>query len=133
MPWSNRRPQPLFRNISHTPRVAHLVNIAWASRPRDSRTLPFFVDSSQCVTRRVWGSRCPVITTSSRIDEYGTDEGISGAQKCGLQGVPVVELGLCDHLSDSQLADLAGEGMFIPNVACIMVACFLNKHATWWS
>ncbi len=143
MPWSRRSPQPKLDGVPCTPRVLQAINIAWAwaTAAQDRHDMgrdmafPFYIDCSQCVSRKVWSHRIPTLTTTSCIYDYENDSVITGAQKCGLQGMPIIDLApkLQEAgLSDIEMSDLAGEAMFLPTLGTILAAVFLSRTATWW-
>lgn len=132
-PWTDRRPAPALRNVPDSMRVRELVNIAWASRPRPERHLPFFVDVSQDVSRKPWSSHPPCLTRSSVIYSFEADDVVSARGKLALQGFLVRELRGLELLLDSDKSDMAGEAMCLPNLATVLVALWLSPAASWWA
>ena len=71
-PWTNKSPAPLLRLVPPQPRVLELINIAWGARlssndPRQPLTAQelckdYFVDISQDVARKPWGTGMSTMT-----------------------------------------------------------------------
>jgi hypothetical protein len=116
-------------DVPPSKRMREALDIAWAAGPK---TFPLYIDLSQCISRKKWGSEGFCLTTTSLIYDFEMDQVWSPKAHLALQGHPVTDLSL-EGFSQSDLKDLAGEGMFIPCVGMLMLAIFLNPHSPWWA
>ena len=135
-PWTKPKgkPGPLMSGVSKTSRALDILDVAWGSRPKAERSLPFFVDLSQCVSHRPWGTSPPCLATSTCLYDYSADGMVTSAGKLALQGWPVAETAALQAAqSETSLGDLAGEAMFLPNVASLLLAVFLSRDGPWWA
>ncbi len=125
-----------FANISmNHDRIRELLEIAYGSiHPSDRANIKhngFYVDVSQCVTRRKWGHHIKTLCTSHLLYDVPGERFCTGRDSLTLQGVPVeISSG---STSESKLRELAGEGMFAPSVATMMLALVLNPLSPWWA
>ena len=127
------RALPRLAGVGDSRRVRELLDIAWGSRPHGQRTYPFYADYSQQVDRKPWGVAPPCLTTSTALYSYKADAVVTGTGLLALQGMAVSDVPALTSLSDKDKTDLAGEAMFVPNVATILLAVFLNPESPWWS
>lgn len=127
------RALPRLAGVGQSSRVHELLDVAWGSRPHGQRTYPFFADYSQQVDRKPWGVTPPCLTTSTALYSYEADAVVTGTGLLVLQGMSVSDVPVLANLTDSDKTDLAGEAMFIPNLATILLAVFLNPESPWWS
>jgi hypothetical protein len=130
-PASGARRPPLLTGVPANRRFADVINIAWASRPIERRTLPFFCNYTQRPTRTPWGTSIKTLTTSSRVYDYGRDRTITPAEALLLHGHPVLEMDL-SMFSASSLFHSVGESMCCPCVGSLLLAFYLNPHGAWW-
>jgi hypothetical protein len=111
-----------------------VIEVAFASldraAPKKAMKGGFFIDLSQCVSRKKWGTKIHTLTQSTVLYEVGKDRLCTGSQHLSLQGMPS-ELSRA-NLTDSELRKLAGEGMFLPSVASVLLAVTLNPMAPWF-
>jgi hypothetical protein len=89
------------------------------------------VDISQCVSRRWWSSGALLVHTGSKMYDFEHDQLLTPLANCSLQGMPTPDLDF-GSLSSTDIRDLAGEAMFLPNLATILWAVYANEHAPWW-
>jgi hypothetical protein len=120
----------MFPGVPHSLRMREAIEIGWGSRKAPQGTLPFLIDISQCVSRKFFSEGGLVVMPHSLFYDYGSDRVLPALAHMVLQGVPV-EVGL-QELSHSEVRDLAGDGMFLPNLATVLVAAYLNPHGLWW-
>ena len=131
-PWTQKSPAPLLRGLpDSSPRMQDVLDVSWASRKYRDRTFPWVVDVSQCISRKLWGPVCPCLTTRSCIYDFEVDGVWPVEGKFVAMGWPTEVDFSC--VTESEKQDLIGEGMFGPNVACLVLAFFLNPHGPWWS
>ena len=130
-PWTEQGEKKLAF-VPQSPRMREAIDLAWPSRLVGSRPLPFFIDLSQCASRRRWGQMLPCLTTSSVFYSYEDDRVLSKEAHLILQGFPVDDLVLTG-LTPSNVGDLAGEAMSLPCLATILIAVVLNPAASWWN
>ena len=50
-----------------------------------------------------------------------------------MMGHPILESEPLQNTSEDEKDDLAGEAMFLPNLASVLVGIYLNAHAPWWN
>jgi len=133
-PWTqpSGKAPPKLTGTSKNPRVLDVLNISWGSRKPALRGFPWWTDWSQMVDRKPWGTTVPCLTKSSRLYSFGDDESIGATSMLALQGWPMKEV-VTSSLKESELAEIAGEGMFLPNVATILMALYLSPTSPWWS
>ena len=132
-PWTQAPgTPPRLSGVPDSARMRDLIDIAWSSRHRKHRTLPFYCDISQCASRMKWGTELGCMTTSARIYDFGQDKVLSSFDMFLLQGLPAREMHFVEG-SHRQLYKLAGEGMFCPSVSMLMLAVRLNPLAPWWA
>ena len=128
-PWTSTG--KLLTGVPKSKRMLDAMNIAWASRPVPERTLPVYMDLPQCVRRKTWGPAVPCLTRSTILYDFASDQVVPTAGLLALLGFPVSDLDL-SGLSESDLADLTGEGFFLPCVGAILASIFLNPAGPWW-
>ena len=113
-----------------SPRCRDMIELGWAARPVARRGLPWFCNVSQCCTRRPWGATLKTLCTNTRIWSYSQNRMLEGADYYTLQGFPIGEWSFED-VSVHQLNLMSAEGMFLPNLAVLMLAIFLSPSAPW--
>ncbi len=129
-PWS--RHSPKCSGVSPTNRAIDAIDLAWASRPLSQRTLPFYVDVSQCPSRGRWGPGLRTSMQNTRWYSYELDRLLLPDEMAFLMGLPIEELDLSEF-TQTQLYERVGEAMFAPCVATVLMAVFMNPHAPWWA
>jgi len=136
-PWTDKHgDRPQLLGVPCRTRSIEAINIAWGSRPKASRTFPFYCDQSQCVSRHRWGSSFPCLVTNTEAYDYEKDAVVNGFGNLALQGIPteiIKEAGERGVLTSANAKDLAGEAMFCPCLATVAMGIFLNRHAPWWN
>ena len=131
-PWTQPavgEPPKLLGVRSATAR--EVLDLAWASRPKEGRTFPFFVDISQCATRATWGPTLGCQTRSTRIYDFEQDRVLNVMDMLLLQGLPSTSMAMCNS-RETEAHLFAGEGMFIPCLASIVLGIYLCPSAPWW-
>jgi len=110
-------------------RIRDVLEVAWCSRPPSERTVDnFFCDCNQSVYREPWGALKTLITSSFLFD-FARGSILSGRDHFLLQALPsTMQLGT---LSESKQRELAGEGIFVPCLATVLLAYYLNPKAPW--
>ncbi len=129
--WSAGSQREL-RGVPNSARMRDAIQISWGSRKPRQRSLPWMQDLSQCTSRRPWGPVIPCVTTSALIYDFSIDACMTSRDVLLAMGFPVRTMDLC-NLSPVQLTDVAGEFIFLPNLAIIIVALYLNPLAPWWT
>lgn len=132
MPWTGGKEKKSLIRLPNCARVVDLVNVSWGSRPHGDRSFPWYTDASQDVSRAPWGSLVPCLTTSCIIYDHELDIAWDARAKLTAMGFPTDQLDLSD-IPESKLHDLIGEGMFLPNIASLILAAFLSPSAAWWA
>ena len=123
----------LLRGVPPSPRMREAIDLAWSSRPPAERTLPFYLDLSQCITRKRWSAKGGLcLTTGALYYDYRHDTVWPQESHLALQGLPMKDIEI-SFLTPAQCADLAGEAIFLPCMATLMAGIFLNPFAAWWS
>jgi hypothetical protein len=115
-------------------RIRDVLEIACASIPSHLRKQTmkdgFFVDVSQCVSRKKWGSGVKTLCTGTMLYDLGNARVCTSNQHLALQGLPS-ELSFAG-ISESKKRELAGEAMFLPSMATVLLAVVLNRESPWW-
>jgi hypothetical protein len=134
-PWteapSGQRPK--LEGVTDNARYRDTIDIAWAAAlmKNPMSPLPFYVNFSQCPTRKPWSSALRCLTTSTKVYDFARDKVLSSEELLLLQGIPAPDLKL--HMfSESSLLHAVGEAMFCPCIGAIMLGVYLNPHAPWW-
>lgn len=127
-PWTDSMPPHQVVGAPSTCRIHELVNLSWAARKPRERTLPWFTDLSQCVSRKPWWPECPCINTSSMIFDHEQERVWGVEEKMAALGWPISRMAFPASMTTAQQHDLVGESMCAP---CIVLATFLNE-APWW-
>jgi len=126
-PWTQAGKE--LRFVPRSSRMRDVLDVAWAS---SERRTPLHCDLSQCVSRKRWSHDiAPCLTGSTVMYDFAADEVWSAVCNLAVQGHPVKDLSL-SNLSAAQVRDLAGEGIFLPNLAVVLCGLFLNSKAPWW-
>ena len=112
-------------------RQTDVTDVAWMSRPKGSRTLPFFADLSQCVSRTPWGTSLGTVCTSSIIYDFEKDSVISSDMLLGLMGFLPGSFDLSE-VSASKQRRMIGEAIFVPNLTAAVMGVYLNPHNPLW-
>jgi hypothetical protein len=132
-PWTNNPGEPKkLWEVPRSSRHMDLVDVAWASRDVTARDMPFFTDISQDVAWRPWGPRPPCLTTSSIVFDFQADQIWSPCAKLAAHGWPVADVLIPSSFQGRDLDDLVGESMYLPNVAAVLLAIYLNPLSPWW-
>jgi hypothetical protein len=136
-PWTDR---PAFRGhgLRSDGRIIDILNIAWIDRRSKARRSSdpddlvkgFFVNVSQSVSRRAWGS-IMALTQNSVIYTYEHDMVMSPEMNMRMQGFPS-NLNL-DDLTDNQVRSLAGEAFCLPCIGSALYGFFLCSKGLWWT
>lgn len=120
---SHPKRRPALRGLTGTPRQTALVNHAlrswcWARRLDPAALLvgDLFLDISQCVSRRPWGSTIRALTSSTSIYSFRHDRLLVPEELMQVYGWPRPSrvLGASEA---AQLADLVSECMPLPSLA----------------
>ncbi len=105
-------------------RAKELLEIACATvSPKDRHAVMkkgFYADVSQCVSSKRWGPVVKSLCTSSLIYDVGRCRMLSGKHHLALLGFPL-ELD-SESLSEPKRREMAGEAMFVPSIAIILLA-----------
>ncbi len=124
-----------FRDIPlRSQRWRDVLEVAFASVPHEQRAQAlaggFYIDLSQCVSRKKWGFKCFTMTSSTVLYDLGRQTICTGRQHLALQGFPdEVQTG---DLEDGEIRKLAGQAIFLPNLATVLLAVFLCDTVPWW-
>jgi hypothetical protein len=118
----------VFAGVSNE-REKDLCEIAWLSRPvADRKPEGFYIDVSQSADRKPWGSlRC--LTSSSCIVDVEAKKLLQPHHHMLLQGHGSEET--TSIVSDSMCVQLAGQGMFVPSLATVLLPAILQSRAHW--
>lgn len=124
-----------FRGVPpHLERMREALEIAYASIPAAQRSSArsggFYMDLSQCVTREKWGQVIKTLYTSTILYDFAREKVCSGFENLLLQGMPA-ELDY-SMLAESKRRQAAGEAMFAPSIASVLVAVVLSRRSPWW-
>jgi len=110
-------------------RCRDLLEIAWSSRAvRDRRRAGVYVDVGPSAERCKWGS-LKRLTKRSVIVDFEGCRVLSPRHLLALQGHPAEAK--FDSLSLIQQARMAGEGMFLPSLAMVLLPVIVTKAAPW--
>jgi hypothetical protein len=133
-PWTepqDGRPRPTLRGVPPNKRYVDTINLAWASRPPESRSLPFFVNFSQCPTRSPWGPHMKTLTTSSKVYDFKRDRVFTPFECLLFHGFPVNKLDFT-MFEQTKLMDATGEMMSCPCLGSVLLGIYLNSNGPWW-
>jgi hypothetical protein len=65
--------------------------------------------------------------------EHEAQEVWSARAMLAVQGLPVADLEeQLGSVSEADIANMAGEGFFLPNACAILLAIMLNSHGPWF-
>ena len=95
-PWTAKRHIHLLKGVPESGRDVDMLDIFWRKRPRAYRTLPWFVDLSQCVSRQFACESMRCLTQSSRIYSYARGSVIAPEETLLIMGLPAWQLRLDD-------------------------------------
>ncbi len=106
-----------------------LVDVSWKMRPAGQK--PWYCDVSQGYKGEPWSAIVPCITQGSTIYSYDADTVIDAEGKLLIFGHPTEDA--LPKVKRSDLEDMVGESMFLPDIGTVMMAVFLNKMSPWWA
>jgi hypothetical protein len=131
-PWKDYGgKQKEYKGLAVTPRILDAIEVAWGSKPPMERdTADFYVDVSQCVSRKKWG---PLRTFcgGTSIYSFARDEVLNFVQCLMLQGLPPCSQDVVANLPGSSLKDLIGESMCAPCLGTVLASIYLLPKAPW--
>lgn len=132
-PYTTRSPRPRMLGVPDSERMRDLLDVAEADRLRRGLSSDgFYCDLSQSVRRCPWGP-LRTLTVNSAVYDFGREMVLSPLEEMALQGFPAVELASSAGLRDpSVVCSWAGQAMFVPCVAALKLAYFLNSWGPWW-
>ena len=135
--------------LPRTERVLSIVDTVCAQKIKDAR-IPLslikeesiskimancVVDISQNPCRRAFSKPAPdstnilpCLTSSSRLYAYGVDRMLYGAEHFALQGWDKNNVVAPAGVSEIKLAEMAGQGMFVPSIGSILWSVYCVKQ-----
>ena len=121
-----------LQGVPSSMRSRTLIDVAWGSRPAKARTARgFFVDLSQSVARSSsWGTRL-CFRQNTICYSYEVDRVLCAREVMAIQGFPIRDLPLSDLPSASKLHGYAGESMYLPSIATILIAAICTDYVPW--
>jgi hypothetical protein len=135
------RPEFKGLGLSHLPRVRACVNAAWAHRltslerlgiSRADAHIGYWVDASQCISRKKWG-RLGTVQQNSMKYSFELDLCLTGLDVVALLGLPhSAVLKAKGVLSESDLRSLGGEAFSAPCIGACVYMYYLNRSGPWW-
>jgi hypothetical protein len=111
-------------------RAMDLCEIAWAARTVEELASPtFYIDISQSADRKPWGTHIRCLTSSSCIVDMHKKRILSPVHHLLLQGHP--KEAAVEILTPNMQTKLAGQGMFLPSLATILLPLLVQSRAPW--
>ena len=133
MPYDRAFPG-LLSQVTSSDRQREAINIVYFylkhKRKMLGQRFEWYVDVSQCIGRSFGGRRLPCVTTSSIIFSFNLQRLLSPEELLVLMGLWHPQSIL--ECKPGFLKRAVGEAMFVPNVASILLAFFVNPLAPWW-
>jgi hypothetical protein len=141
-PWVSR-PTVSLTGVQATDRVKDLLDVTAAQcllRHRDKKCRQgsewtrwgwvneVFSDTSQSHARKAFSNSydiSPCMTTSSNYYSFGLDRAIIPIEHFKMQGLPAMKMALPSGMTKDQVKDLAGNMMFLPSLATVLMAVLL--------
>jgi hypothetical protein len=138
-PWTSKH---CLHGVPDLPRMRDVIDVAWQKtrtkvglgETEDFVKQGLWCDPSQGVARNS-GSvsyKMPLLTQSNLPYSFEMDACISGRDALILQGFPSETSTTPPHLKDADLRSLAGESFFLPSMAMLTHAYYLNHRGAWW-
>jgi hypothetical protein len=129
-PWTSTN---RILGFSATPRNLESLDVAWAARDVDERTLPWFCDLNPDISRKPFGNSLGALLQTSRVYDFARKTIISAPECVLLHGMPAGELVYPPQLTPRKLYAMVGESLHSPSVGTVILSLFLNSHAPWWN
>jgi hypothetical protein len=131
-PTDNRFSSSLPKSVQKAigPRSLDLLDVANGYRIKHQLPVRgFFCDTSQSVRRSPWG---PFRTSTVRTEmfNFASRQYVTPLQKLAVHGLPTESPWTPDELSHA--GKWAGEGMFLPSIASVVLAFWLLDATPWW-
>jgi hypothetical protein len=134
--WSSR-PEVKLVGFPKSERSMDCLDVAWAFQltraqrgsTTDSLTANFWVNVSQGVDRKPWGTPGCLLSNGMWYS-FRCDCCLDGLDCLRIQGFPL-DVAIAS-LSSTQAKDLAGEAFCLPCMATCLLSVFYSPYATWW-
>lgn len=124
-PWSTKAN---LRGVPNFARYHDLLDVCFLERSGEVDGV--FCDLSQAVQRRPWGAHSArALTKGSLIYSFDHDAVLTRRSATRLQGFPTNLQ--TEGVSDEQLRHMAGEAVFLPNLASLLWAFWVDTEAPW--
>lgn len=124
-PWTS---MSKLRGVPPSPRMRDAIDVCYFSMGGDVKGM--LLDLSQSVSRKAWARQSSrALAARTLIYSFDLDGVLDPKTAARLQGLP--ETFLHAGLSDDQLRSLAGEAVFLPNLATILWAAFIDEASPW--
>ena len=132
-PWTRARPARATRGVPPSQRMHEYIDISWGSRAPKQRRGPWFADLSQCVSRCRGRDSIPCLTTSSLLFDFNREQLLVPSELLALHGAYFADV-CTDAWAANARKGIArvGEGMFAPDIGCLLLALLLNERGPYW-
>jgi hypothetical protein len=126
--WTSQ--QHVLVGVPHSPRTLESLDIAYSQKPPDA---DWYCDLNASISRSPFGEELKMVTTRTRFYDFQQCRVLSALEMMLIMGLPAYSFVYPERMTTGDLYTAVGEAMHAPSVGTLIVACFLNKHAPWWT